>query len=501
MMRRYLFFFLALVIAIPAAGWLPANEKKVELHNADHFYKPIKDQYIVVLTKGSDPQKLVDDLKITPIHLYDGAGGGLVGFAAKLDQPTVDALELRPEVELIELDGEVGISEVQQTGATWGLDRIEQRFLPLDGDYWYYLNAVQPSGATTHAYVIDTGILFSHVDFGGRATTAPGQTYSALGGSALDNNGHGTHVAATLGGTTFGVAKDTTLHAVKVLNSIGMGTWSDVIAGVNWVTANRNDPAVANMSLSDATNRAADLAINASVASGVFYAVSAGNFSFDACNFSPASATGAMAVASTDATDTRGPFSNWGPCVDIFAPGEGITSAWNSSTTATSVMNGTSAASPHVAGAAALYLSQYPWAPPALTRGVLTFQSTPGVVASAGTGSPNLLLYSKAFDQLGSDTGSLSTLAQIDIPFNGVAFHVKTPALLEALLAGSAGTNFNLTLYQFNSTLGVFMPVASSSAAGSTEHLLFHGPAGNYYWEVSNGSAAAGTYTILTNQP
>jgi subtilisin family serine protease len=219
--------------------------------------------------------------------------------------------------------------------------------------------------------------------------------YSVIKGkdSDIDCHGHGTHVAGTVGGTRYGVAKGVSLHAVKVLDCAGSGTWSGVIAGIDWVTANHASPAVANMSLGGSPNQAVNDAVTGSIAAGVTYAVAAGNSAVDACTFSPASTPTALTVGATYWTDARASYSNIGPCVDLFAPGTFITSAWNTSDTATAQLSGTSMATPHVAGTAALYLETHPSASPATVAAYLLATATEGRIPDPGTGSPNLLLF------------------------------------------------------------------------------------------------------------
>ena len=269
---------------------------------------------------------------------------------------------------------------------SWGLDRVDQRKLPLSGSYAY-----AGMGTGVNAYIIDTGILSTHAEFGGRVMGA----YSAIKGrsNTEDCNGHGTHVAGTVGGTTYGVAKGVQLYAVRVLDCTGGGTWSGVIAGIDWVTANRRLPAVANMSLGGGKMQSVNDAVEASVAAGVTYAVSAGNSARDACGYSPASTPTALTVGATTSTDSRASYSNIGACVDLFAPGTSITSAWIGNDTASNTISGTSMASPHVTGAAALYLEAHPSAAPAEVMQAVVAAATTGVITAAGTGSPNLLLY------------------------------------------------------------------------------------------------------------
>ena len=315
-------------------------------------------------------------------HTY---GTALSGFAATLPAAAVEELRRNPRVAYVAQDGKVRKSTTQ-TGATWGLDRIDQRTLPLNTTYTY-----TPTGAGVRVYVLDTGILTAHTQFGGRASV--GADFIGDGYNGQDCDGHGTHVAGTIGSTTYGVAKAAQLVAVRVLDCYGDGTWSGVIAGVDWVTANAQKPAVANMSLGGGLYAPLNTAVQTSIASGVVYAVAAGNESSDACGVSPASTPNALTVGSTTSTDVRSSFSNWGSCVDLFAPGSNITSTWHSGTTATNTISGTSMASPHVAGVAALYLQGSPTATPATVAAQILASSTSGRVTDP-VGSPNRLLFS-----------------------------------------------------------------------------------------------------------
>lgn len=326
------------------------------------------------------------------LYTYDTA---LSGFAMKLppaNSPAVlQSLAQDSRVASVEQDSVVTIADetvvdTTQTGATWGIDRIDQRNLPLSGSFTYTKN-----GAGVHVYIIDTGIRTSHTQFGGRASYG----YDAVDGSlpAADCNGHGTHVAGTVGGSTYGVAKGVTLVAVRVLDCNGSGTTSGVIAGINWVTAHRIKPAVANMSLGGSASSTLDTAVQNSINAGVTYAIAAGNSNANACNYSPARAAAAITVGATTSADARASYSNYGTCLDLFAPGSSITSAWYSSDTATAVLSGTSMATPHVAGVAALYLQGNPSATPATVVSALINNATASKVTSAGTGSPNRLLF------------------------------------------------------------------------------------------------------------
>ena len=341
--------------------------------------------YIVVFNDHvADPirkadEKVVQHNGTTKFH-YENA---LKGFAATLSAQAVVALQADPDVKYIEQDQTVTISTTQ-TGATWGIDRVDQRNLPLSGSYTY-----TATGTGVRAYIIDTGIQTSHPQFGGRALAV----YDAIGDgqSGQDCNGHGTHVAGTVGSATYGVAKNAYLRAVRVLNCAGSGTTSQVLAGINWVATNHISPAVANMSLGGGFSQAENDAVNNLANSGVFIAVAAGNSSADACNTSPASAANATTVAATTSTDARASYSNYGGCVDLYGPGSSITSTWLNS--GTNTISGTSMATPHVTGAAALYKSNFGDASYSTIRSWLTTNATANVISGNVTGTPNKLLY------------------------------------------------------------------------------------------------------------
>lgn len=306
--------------------------------------------------------------------------GGVFNMSEKAAQK----LSQDPNVLLVEEDQIVSINATQNN-ATWGLDRIDQRNLPLSGSYTYNTTA-----SNVNAYIIDTGILGSHSEFSGRFMG--GYDFVDNDSNPNDCNGHGTHVAGTVGGSTYGVAKGVKLYGLKVLGCNGSGTNSGVIAGIDWVANNHVKPAVANMSLGGGASSATDNAVANLVASGVTVAVAAGNDNSNACNYSPAREPSAITVGSTTSNDSRSSFSNYGSCLDIYAPGSSITSAWSNG--GTNTISGTSMASPHVAGVAALYLANNPNATPAQVEAAIENAATPGKVSDAKSGSPNLLLYS-----------------------------------------------------------------------------------------------------------
>ncbi|MEV6314860.1 S8 family peptidase [Streptomyces sp. NPDC051776] len=350
----------------------------------------VKGSYIVTFKQGSglksasaEGKKLVAAYGGTVLRIYRAA---LNGYAVRLDAAGARRLAADPAVEKVYQDRRVSIGATQDNPPSWGLDRIDQAALPLDQKYTYPDSA----GSGTTVYVIDTGVRISHADFGGRA--ADGYDAVDNDNTAQDGHGHGTHVASTAAGTAHGVAKSAKVVAVRVLNDQGSGTTAGVVAGIDWVTQNHSGPSVANMSLGGGADEALDTAVKNSIASGVTYAVAAGNSSADAEGFSPARVPEAITVGSTTNADGRSYFSNFGARLDIFAPGSDITGAWNTSDDATNTISGTSMASPHVAGAAAVYLAGHTSATPAEVAQALSDGATPDVVTDPGSGSPNKLL-------------------------------------------------------------------------------------------------------------
>jgi len=384
--------------------------------------QPVAQSYIVTLkdTRPGEAPAVARSLAIG----YQGKLGfvyrnALVGFSIKMLDAQAQALSLNPRVALVEEDGEAHAAATTQSNPPTGLDRADQRDLPLNSSYNY-----AATGAGVHAYIIDTGITPTHVDFGGRASV--GVDEIGDGQNGIDCNGHGTHVAGTVGGATYGVAKAVSLVAVRVLDCTGYGTWSQVIAGIDWVTANKIFPAVANMSLVGGTSSSVDTAVTNSINSGVTYAIAAGNgdkngVAQDACKYSPARVATALTVGATNpANDQKAGWSNYGTCLDIFGPGVNILSDWMGSNTATNTISGTSMATPHVTGVAAQYLQDYPGASPAAVGAAITSNSTPDKVLSAGSGSPNKLLYSAFVPDPGVPPPNSPPVANFNSSCNGL---------------------------------------------------------------------------------
>ncbi|HLA89322.1 MAG TPA: S8 family serine peptidase [Gemmatimonadaceae bacterium] len=338
-------------------------------------------RFIVTVVPRENPSAVARDHGVAPDFVYTHA---LNGFAGSISDAARSGLLRDARVTLVEPDG---IAEAWDAAASWGLDRIDQRSLPLSGTYTY-----GSTGAGVTAYIIDTGIWTTHADFGGRASVG----FDAIGDgrNGIDCHGHGTHVAGTVGGATYGVAKGVTLKAVRVLNCFGSGTWSQVIAGMDWVAGNRVLPAVANMSLGGGASSSVDAAVRGMIAKGVATAVAAGNgnaagIGQDACRYSPARVAEAMTIGATSSTDTKASWSNYGKCVDFFAPGVAITSDWLNGGTAT--ISGTSMATPHTTGVAAQYLALNTGATPAAVSGALAANTTKGVVKNSKTANNHLL--------------------------------------------------------------------------------------------------------------
>jgi aqualysin 1 len=467
------------------------------------------DRYIVVFDKGSSKTKVKEakskarDKGAKVHHTYDDA---LDGFAATLTDSALSELRANKHVAFIEADRKVTIADTQSP-ATWGLDRIDQRNRPLNNSYTY-----QRSGAGVTAYIIDTGMRRTHAEFSGRAVSG----YSAIndGRGTDDCNGHGTHVGGTVGGETYGVAQDVRLVAVRVLDCQGNGTDSGVIAGIDWVTGNHTagSPAVANMSLGGGVSSALDAAVNNSINDGVTYALAAGNdYGANACNSSPSRVAAGLTVGSTTSSDARSDFSNIGSCLDLFAPGSSITSSWIGSDTATNTISGTSMATPHVAGAAAVYLQGNPGASPATVNSAIVGSSTTGVLTGIGTGSPNRLLYS---DPGGTTpppppptgcnlpetaSGSLAGAGDIDYHPGPNGYYTSSVSGTHVgCLDGPTGVDFDLYLEKWNGASWVV--VAQSISSGPDEQITYNGTSGSYSWRVESYTGS-GSYTFGFDRP
>jgi len=386
-------FVLALTaLVLAACSEAPSTPRASQLDETRASYavgaaEVIPGRFIVTLREDANPRDVAREHGVSADFVYTRA---LKGFAGEMSDAARGGLLRDARVVDIEPDGVMSAFGTE-TNATWGIDRIDQHALPLNTTYTF-----NNTGAGVKAYIIDTGIRFDHSEFGGRAVT--GFDAVTSGGSAADCNGHGTHVSGTVGGATYGVAKGVTLVAVRVLDCGGSGSTSGVIAGIDWVTSDHlaGAPAVANMSLGGGASSALDAAVRRSITDGVAYAIAAGNGNFvgiaqDACKTSPARVTEAMTVSAADKTDRKASWANYGNCVDWFAPGVSITSSWYTSSTATNTISGTSMATPHTTGVAALYLQSNPGASPQQVRDALFANTTKSVVTSSKTTNNHLL--------------------------------------------------------------------------------------------------------------
>ncbi len=466
--------------------------------------------YIVVMEKSANEaqtraaeREVRRDGQVS--HSYRSA---LNGFAAEMNDQRLEAIRKNPNVAYVEVQRAVQLSATQNN-ATWGLDRIDQRNLPLDSTFTYTAD-----GTGVHAYIVDTGIRASHNEFAGRV----GNGWDTVDNDSNpdDCNGHGTHVAGTVGGTTYGVAKNVTLHGVRVLNCQGSGTNAGVIAGIDWVAANAVQPAVANMSLGGGYSSSINSAVANAVSAGITFVVAAGNETTDACSKSPASEASAITVASSTSSDARSSFSNYGSCVDVFAPGSSITSAWHTSNSATNTISGTSMASPHVAGVAALWLDDNPSATPAQVASQITTTATSGVLTGVN-GSPNLLVYSPLDGSGGGTpppppppsgscglaetyTGTLTGTNDYQIQPNGDYYYSGSGTHQGCLEGPASGADFDLKLYKWNSFWGYWQLVAQSISSTSSESINYNGSAGYYYWRIESYSGS-GDYEFGLTRP
>ncbi|MFF3286913.1 S8 family peptidase [Streptomyces sp. NPDC003023] len=382
---------LACLMGSGAAAAQPDEHLRVPEGRVVPAADPIPGRYIVVLKDTAIPPRIVKSRVTSLVREYGGKvrhtyGSAIKGYAAEMSAAQAHRLAADPQVAFVEQDGTERIAETQPNPPSWGLDRVDQRNLPLNDRYTYPSTAADVS-----AYIIDTGIQTTHEQFAGRSRI--GVDTVGDGRNGQDCHGHGTHVAGTLGGKDFGIAKQVDLIAVRVIGCGGTGPTSQIIAGVDWVTANAVKPAVANVSIRGSISAAKDEAFRKSIAAGITYVVGSGNDGRDACNYSPGHLPEALTVQNSTSADQRASTSNYGKCTDLFAPGTRITSAWIGTNTSTRTASGTSMATPHVGGAAALYLAAHPAATPAEVHAAVINSATPGKVSNAGPGSPNRLLF------------------------------------------------------------------------------------------------------------
>ncbi|MGX7829704.1 S8 family peptidase [Actinokineospora sp. 24-640] len=384
-MRSLMRGFAVAVVAVSMTGGVSAAADAgvpVALGVASATVKPIEGSYIVTLDPKANGTAVAGALGVTPASVYDAA---FTGFSAKLTPSQLRALRKDPAVIAIEQDVLVTdvLDATQVNPPSWGIDRVDQRARPLSASYTY-----TATGAGVHAYIIDTGITPSHPDYGGRATF----DYNGIDTNNTDCQGHGTHVAGTIGSTTYGVAKEVRLHGVKMMNCSGSATTTAALNAINWVTANAQRPAVANTSWNFTASASLETAIRNMIASGVFLATSGGNTGGNSCDRLPRKVETASVVASSESSDARSSFSSTGSCIDLYAPGGSIRSTLR--TGGNGLMSGTSMAAPHVAGVAALYKSRYGDAPSATVHNWLNANATPNVVTNGATGgTANLLLF------------------------------------------------------------------------------------------------------------
>ena len=472
---------------------------------SDKFHKssrPIPNRYIVVLDPNqdfrSDPDGTIEDLnKQFPGSIGHVFSSAINGYSVEMPRGLAVQLSDDPRVKYVEEDSVVDI-QATETNATWGISRIDQRsfIAPQDTNYTY-----NTTGSAVSVYVIDTGVLTSHPDFGGRAVDAFDVYHD--GGDMTQCNGHGTHVAGTIGSNTYGVAKGAMIYSVKVYpcdTSIS-GSMSDILSGIDWVTRHAVHPAVANMSMAGSPSQTLDDAVKNSIATGITYVVSAGNYSDDACKYSPARLPEAITVAATDERDYRSSISNYGACVDIFAPGEYITSLSNHVDSSTFIMSGTSTSSPHVAGVAALYLEAYPSASPQEVSNAIVNNGTAGVVIDAGTRSPNLFLYSTFMTIGGSPScggtsysGSLSSPGKMDYQSSSAGFS-GNGGLYSGSVNMPQGAVFSITLQKQSKKS---WSTVATSASG--QPISYQGRNGTYRWRVADVSGS-GSYALCAVNP
>jgi len=500
-MRRLYLPCIALSAAIVFFHLAPSSSA----HKPDklrHSQRAIQNHYIVVLDdetqdlSGNGASNAVNELNTKyPGHVDKVYSSAVKGYSVEMSPEAAEVLSQDPRVKYVEEDGIVSDAETEYNPA-WALDRIDQHAMPYDNAYNYF-----GKGSGVHVYILDSGIQTTHVEFQGRAV----DSYDAVHDSTPISqcNGHGTGVAGVVGSATYGVAKNVTLHSVRVLPCTGYGTVSDVISGVDWITRHAVKPAVANMSLETGYSSAVNDAVAASIASGVTYVVASGNDTDDACRYSPSSVPQAITVGATNNVDAPVYYSNFGACVDLHAPGEGVKTIWNGSDTTVTYASGTSFASPFVAGAAALYLEIHPKASPAEVQSAIVANATADVLYNVGSGSPNLLLYSTletAGGSLCSGTtfgGTLAGPGSSDFQSSSLGFSGAT-GQYSGNLQIPDGTTFTLSLEK--KARSKWSTVATSSASAAGQSVIYNGRSGTYRWTISSVSGS-GAYSLCAANP
>lgn len=453
--------------------------------------------YIIVMKSAKDIDSREKAIAQMGGRIEKRFTNALNGLSAKIKHTDADQIRSEPNVLSVELDQPMYALDTQAPTPSWGLDRVDQRALPLSNSF-----TASAYGAGVDVYIVDTGVSTTHTDFSGRLRSG----FSAIndGRGSNDCNGHGTHVAGTAAGTTFGIAKAASIVPVRVLDCAGSGTNTGVIAGLDWIIANHSAgvAAVANMSLGGGTSLALDTAVQNAINDGVVMAVAAGNSNTNACNSSPARAANAITVGATDRTDTRASYSNFGGCVDLFAPGSNITSTWINSATATNTNSGTSMASPHVAGAAAVLLSANPTFSPAEISSMLRSSATPNIVLSAGTGSPNYLLYLDPASTTGGGTPPVVITAPA-APLIGAAVALARKGASVSWTApdngGSPISSYSIYAYRNGSSAVALAQTVSSNTTTATFTGLIIGS--TYGFKVlATNSVGSGSLSAMSNQ-